>query len=152
MKRTGTCIIALFVILFCVSVGFTHEDQSHTVYVKAPVSIGNIGIQNLVVGISYDTVFKDTEFLQSPEYLSFINGIKIELQGIAMNEILAHPYLTLETIATLTTAIQSKINEMIESRLHARFPDRQIAIPVSISRVEFYSTERSTLSINRSDF
>jgi len=152
MQSTVKLIILISIIFLFSHLCFGHENLINTVYVKAPVSIGNIGIQNLVVGISYDSVSTDDEFLQTAEYISFLNGVKIEIQRIAMNEILAHPYLTLDTMSELTITMQSKIKDLIESLLQDHYPDRQLAIPVSISRVEFYSTDRSTLSIQRNDF
>lgn len=151
MKRTKIIVIALSCIFFFIPPSFAQDRQLNTVYIKAPVSIGNIGIQNLVVGISYDTVAKDEEFLQSPEFRNFMNGLRVELQSIAMQEILAHPYLTLDTIADLAGSIQAKTGTMVEDRLQAHFPDKQITIPVAISRVEFYNTDRATLYIDRND-
>jgi len=149
-KAIAAIILACFVLIGSTAIGQT-DSESNTIYVKAPVSIGNIGIQNLVVGISYQSVSPDAAFLKSPEYKNFLNAIVVEMQGAAVQEILSHPYLNLDELAGLAQGIKEKITALVDARVEAAFQKRQLTIPVSIANMEFYTTERTTLSIKHDD-
>lgn len=156
IRRARSCFFVVLLTFF-LSWGSPHsisaiDDQIDTIYVGAPVSIGNLGIQNLVIGISYQPVSDDDTLLKSRSFANFIKTIDIEIKGIAMSEILANPYITLDTLAELARSIQTKITDRIDQRIKETFPESMLTIPVSISKVEFTATEHSTVTIKRSDF
>ena len=151
MKKSAVILVFAALSLVLLQASSFAEDHFETIFVKAPVSIGDIGIQNLVVGISFQPVSPDETLLESAEFKNFTNTIRIEIQGAAMQEILRHPYLVLDEMAALSQSIQERISELISARISETFPERPLTIPVSIARVEFYSTERTTLSIKQDD-